>query len=103
MAACLVPCWSSWPSSKKATLRTLKERFTEQLVEKSFVLGARAEAAANNIALLTASLSRLTTGRSALTGEEIEEASRITGAVRHLHGHFGGCGATLWSNTSGCP
>lgn len=84
LAAYLVPGSSSWPSAKRPTLPTTKDRLTAQLAEKSFVLGTQAVAAANNIALLAASLSRLTTGREGLSGEEMEEASKISGAILHL-------------------
>lgn len=80
MAAYLVPGSSFWPSSKKATLPTSKDRLTTQLVEKSFVLGAQAVAAANKFALLAASLSRLTTGKTGLSEEErrsITQASAV--------------------------
>lgn len=61
MAAYLVPGMSSWPSPRKPTLPTTKDQLTAQLVEKSFALEVQAVAAANNIALLAASLSLLTT------------------------------------------
>ena len=83
-AAYLVPGSSSWPSAKRPTLRTTKDRLTAQLAEKSFVLSTQAVAAANNIALLAASLSHLTTGREELSGEEMEEASKISDAILHL-------------------
>lgn len=83
-AAHLVPGSSSWPSAKRPTLPTTKDRLTAQLAEKAFALSTQAVAAANNIALLAASLSRLTTGREGLSGEEMEEASRISGAILHL-------------------
>lgn len=84
LAAYLVPGSSSWPSAKRPTLPTNKDRLTAQLAEKAFALSTQAVAAANNIALLAASLSRLTTGREGLSGEEMEEASRISGAILHL-------------------
>lgn len=69
MAAYLVPGTSSWPSPRKPTLPTTKDRLTAQLVEKSFALGVQAVAAVNNIAnnILAASLSRLTTGKTELS------------------------------------
>ena len=84
LAAYLVSGLSSWPSSRKPTLPTTNDRLTAQLIEESFALGGQAVAAANNIALLAASLSRLTTGRTELSGEEIEEAWRISSAILHL-------------------
>lgn len=94
LAAYLVPGSSSWPSSRKPTLPTTKDRLTAQLAGKSFALGVQAVAAANNIALLAASLSRLTTGKNALSGEEIEEASRISGAILHLTQALAVCAGT---------
>lgn len=66
------------------TLPTTKDKLTAQLIEKSFALGVQAIAAANNIVLLAASLSLLTTGKTELLEEEIEEALKIYGANLHL-------------------
>lgn len=101
-AAHLVPGSSSWPSAKRPTLPTTKDRLTAQLAEKAFALSTQAVAAANNIALLAASLSRLTTGREGLSGEEMEEASRISGAILHLKRGDPRPLWWSWNDTSGC-
>lgn len=109
LAVYLVPGSSFWPSSKKPTLPRTKDRITVQLVGKSFTVGVQA------VAACTILPSRITTGKTELSGEEIEEALRISGAILHLiqasavcgrevHGHFGGrrasgaprAGPALW-------
>lgn len=73
----------SW-SSKKPQLPGTKDRFSAALYDKMYVLHMQCAAANSAIGTLSASISRLATGRNALEAAEVDEVARASAQIAHL-------------------
>lgn len=72
---------------------------TAQLADTSYTLSWQAVAAANNVTLLSASLSRMSICQTSFSEAEVEEVSHLSGDVLHLNQALAVCSVRVMANS----